>query len=428
MSLCIDCIKTPPQGFFNYHNTLMPLPNILEPETPFLGLAPFLRLSIAGTDLLPISQTLLEQTQHNPDDANLWMNLSIIMQCLGQRDIGLAMQTQALALKRTYRLPAPLYPPKICLLILVTPGDIATNTPLDCLLEGSDIDLIFFYLDQSSQLSLVPEHDAVMVAIGDSDENRDLLSDLVHALAFWPKPVINTPQNIPLTDRATNSLLLQNITGLFIPPTFRINRVALQAISSGVNHLSELFVNADFPLILRPVGSQAGRDLAKITCPAAISSYLDSVTDSVFFLSPFIDYSSKDGLFRKFRVVLINGQPFICHMAISSHWMVHYVNAGMYEDASKRDEEAKFMTNFDVFVDRHRLVFTKIHERLKLDYFCIDCAETSSGELLVFEMDHVMVVHAMDPTDLFPYKQLPMQRVQQAFREFLIESVTEALL
>lgn len=409
----------------------MPLTNTVRYETPFLGLAPFLRLSIADADLLPISKELLEQTKHDPDNANLWMNLSIIMQCLGQRDIGLAMQAQALALKRIYRLPAAQQPPKICLLMLMTPGDIAANTPIECLLQDTDIELIFFYLDQITQLSLAPKHDAMMVAIGDSDENRDLLTDLVHALACWPKPVINAPQNIPLTDRATNSFLLQNISGLCMPTTLRISRETLQIISSDANQVNEFSMSFDFPWILRPVGSQAGRNLEKFSNAIAIADYLNRVDGDIFFVSPFIDYSSKDGLFRKFRIVLIDGAPFICHMAISSHWMVHYVNAGMYEDVNKRTEEAKFLADFDVFVNRHRLVFKAIHERLKLDYFCIDCAETLSGELLVFEMDHVMVVHAMDPDDLFPYKQLPIQKVQQAFHEFLLritlESVTKAL-
>ena len=50
---------------------------------------------------------------------------------------------------------------------------------------------------------------------------------------------------------------------------------------------------------------------------------------------------------------------------------------------------------------------------------CIDCAETHDGELLIFEIDHAMVVHAMDPEDLFPYKQAHMLKVKNAFTDFL---------
>ena len=54
-----------------------------------------------------------------------------------------------------------------------------------------------------------------------------------------------------------------------------------------------------------------------------------------------------------------------------------------------------------------------------LDYFGIDCGETPEGELLIFEADVAMIVHAMDPPDLFPYKGPQMRKVFDAFRAML---------
>ncbi|HXU93703.1 MAG TPA: hypothetical protein VFP33_08620 [Gallionella sp.] len=389
-------------------------------ETPFLGLAPFLRESITGNGLWPIGRDMLADAERHPDDANLWMNLSVVMQCLGQRDIGLQIQDQALALKRIYHLHASRQPAKLRLLMLSVPGDIAENTPLDCLLENSDIDLIFYYVSHGAPLALpVPEHDVLMVAISDSDRNRDILVALEQALSGWPKPVINAPQHIPTTGRNTASMLLQDAPGLLIPPTLRTARSVLQDIASGNARLSESILGCDFPIIVRPVGSQAGRDLDKVTCPEELAAYLAKVSAAEFFVSRFIDYSGKDGLFRKFRIALIDGKPYACHMAVSSNWMVHYVNAGMYEEAQKRAEEGAFMEHFDDFALRHRAALDAIYQRTRLDYLCIDCAETNDGQLLIFEIDHTMVVHAMDPEDLFPYKQVHMHKVQQAFRDFL---------
>ena len=389
-------------------------------ETSFLGLAPFLRMSIAGTDLLPVGKEMLTRAEQYPDDANLWMNLSIVMLCLEQRDIGLAIQAQALASKRIYHLAAVQQPAKLRLLMLMAPGDLAANTPLDCLLENSDIDLDLYYVSPGVPLAQpVPEHDVLMVAMSESDENRDLLASLEQALAGWPKPVINAPQNIPATGRSVASELLQNAPGLIIPPTLNADRPALQAIAAGEARLPDLFEDCDFPVILRPVGSHAGRDLARIDGPEDIAAYLSKVDGAEFFLSRFIDYSSQDGLFRKFRVALIEGAAFACHMAVSSNWMIHYVNAGMYEDAHKRAEEASFMAHFDDFAQRHRSALDAIYTRTKLDYLCIDCAETPDGQLLIFEIDHAMVVHAMDQEHLFPYKQTHMLKVSNAFRDFL---------
>lgn len=389
-------------------------------ETPFRGLAPFLRMSIAGTDLQPVAQELLALAQHDGDDANLWMNLSLVMQSLGQRDLGLAMQQQALALKRIYHIPASVQPAKFRLLMLMVPGDLSANTPLECLLEGSDIDLNLYYITHGDPLALpLPEHDAVLVAIGESDENYDTLELLEQSLTDWPKPVINAPLYVRTTNRAVASALLQDAPGLLIPPTLHASRPVLEEIAAGEASLPELSGGCDFPIILRPVGSQAGRDLDRIASPAEIASYLARVNEEEFFLSRFIDYSGADGQFRKYRIALIDGAPYACHMGISSHWMVHYVNAGMYEDAQKREEEAAFMANFADFAQRHHKALEAIHERTGLDYLCIDCAETADGQLLIFEVDHVMVVHAMDPVDMFPYKQIHMQKVRDAFRDFL---------
>ena len=83
------------------------------------------------------------------------------------------------------------------------------------------------------------------------------------------------------------------------------------------------------------------------------------------------------------------------------------------------------MANFDNFAHRHRISLDAIYQRIGLDYVCIDCAETQDGQLLVFEVDHVMVVHAMDPEDLFPYKQQHISKIRNAFREFLFERIAD---
>lgn len=390
-------------------------------ESPFVGLAPFLRNSISGVNLMPFAQELLAQTEHDTDNANLLMNLSIAMQCVGQRDLGLAIQEQALALKRVYQIAASEQPAKIRLLMLMVPGRLAVNVPLECLLENSDVDLSFYYVSPHDPLALpVPEHDVLMVAICEDDAHFVVLDKLTETLANWPKPVINSPQHIPKTTRNAASRLLQDIPGLLTPPTLRISRATLLAIANNRTRLSQEAEGCDFPLILRPVGSQGGHGLERIMSADEIVAYLAKLSDEEFFISRFIDYSSADGLFRKMRVILIDGAPFVCHMAVSSNWMVHYVNAGMYEDAQKREEEADFMANFAVFAERHREALETIYQRTQLDYLCIDCAETKDGELLVFEIDPTMVVHAMDPEHLFPHKQLYMQKVKTAFRDFLL--------
>lgn len=390
----------------------------------FLGLAPFLRRSLESNDLHAYTQSLLALAQTDEENPVLWMNLATGFLCLKMRDIALEIQSQALSMQTIFVRAAQCTPPKFRLLIIMTPGDLSENTPLDCLLENSAVELIYYYATPEQPLPTeMPAHDAVMVALSDSAEHHDLLLLLQSRLLKWPKPVINPPHLLPQVNRDRLSMLLQHLSGVEMPQTRRASRQQLMRFKADASGTSPAY-----PLIIRPVGSQAGRDLEKISDASGLGDYLQAHNQAEFYVSPFVDYSSADGQYRKFRIAVLQGQPFICHMAISSDWMVHYVNAGMYESAEKRAEEGRFMQQFDQFVSRHQQALESIHQRLKLDYFCIDCAETQDGKLLIFEIDHIMVVHAMDNPALFPFKAEQIAKLQQAFEAYLFSLLPQPVM
>jgi hypothetical protein len=100
--------------------------------------------------------------------------------------------------------------------------------------------------------------------------------------------------------------------------------------------------------------------------------------------------------------------------------MINYVNANMNESAAKRAEEERFMVDFDRdFGARHAAALDAIAERTGLDYLPFDCGETRDGKLLLFELGTNMIVHAMDPPDVFPYKRPQMVKVFAAFEDML---------
>ena len=154
-----------------------------EPEAqslPFLGMAPFLRMSIAGIDFSSMAQEMIALAEKAPEDATLWMNLATAMMSLKHEELGLQIQNQALQMQRVYHWHAR-QPTKLRVLMLMVPGNLSANIPLDCLLEDSDIDLINYYVDPIAPHPLtspVPEHDLVMVAIGASDEQSAVLQRL----------------------------------------------------------------------------------------------------------------------------------------------------------------------------------------------------------------------------------------------------------
>lgn len=376
-----------------------------------LGLARLMRRVFAGQDLAPLGERLLARARSHPEDAAALLDLSILLLLRGQRDEGLAMQDLAIRTCPLYRLPAAADPPGWRLLVVLGPGDLMANTPLEFLLEESDVELNLLYLLPGQPLpEPLPEHDALFVAVAESERSLPLLADLARWLADWPRPVLNRPERIARLSRDGVCDVLRDAPGLRVPESVRVDRTQLEA----------RVAVQDGPLLVRPVDSHAGHDLAKLDSLGELGAYLATAPGDAFYLAPFVDYRGSDGLFRKCRVVLIAGQPYVCHYAISQHWMIHYLNAGMAEDAAKRAEEARFMAEFDAgFARRHAAAFAAIHARTGLDYVGIDCAEAPGGELLVFEVDSCMIVHAMDPVDLFPYKQPQMRKLFGAFRALL---------
>jgi hypothetical protein len=79
------------------------------------------------------------------------------------------------------------------------------------------------------------------------------------------------------------------------------------------------------------------------------------------------------------------------------------------------------MRTFDAgFARRHRTALTAMADRIGLEYFTVDCAETADGALLIFEADNTAVVHNMDHADVFPYKPPQMRKIFDAFAAMLV--------
>lgn len=377
-------------------------------------------VAMAALARLPSTELpgLIAQMFAQPVDATLYMNQFQIFSTFGNREFALDMQAKALELNTIYRI-ASSKKPAIRLLALMGPGDSTDNTPLDYLLEDSDIQLDLLYiLPDGSLPDFIPEHDVAIVALGESASNRSVLEMMRELTENWPRPVLNLAKHILRCSRDSVYRLLKDIPDLVIPPTLRVARHEME---------NELPGGLRYPITVRPLDSQAGHGLSRIGNAAELGNYLAASSAEIFYASLFMDYQSRDGLYRKLRIALIDGKPYICHLAISDVWIVHYGSSGMMDHAVRRCEEAGFMQNFERnFAWRHSSALHSIADQLKLDYVVIDCAETMDGKLLLFEADNRGWVHATDPTEFFSYKQEPMQRLFAAFRSMLLKATIKS--
>lgn len=382
-----------------------------------IGIARLSKMMFDGQDLTPLWRDLIGKYIYQHDDAASLMDLATVEQLFGNLEDGLARQAEALEQCRVYRSPVAGPAPRLKLLAFAAPGDLGTNTPLEFLLEGSDVALSTVYIVPGLPLpEQIPEHDVAFVAVGESDANLPILAEIERLVARWKHPVLNRPDRILQLSRERLFALLDGAPGIVMPMTLRLDRTSLERLGAGTVALADLLPDGEFPLIARPVGSHAGNGLMKLDGAAAMTAYLAARRETEFYVSRFVDYRGEDGLFRKYRVVFIDGKPYACHMAIADQWMIYYLNADMKGSATKRAEEERFMAEFDTgFARRHAAALAALAERVGLDYFGIDCAETNDGGLLLFEADIAMIVHAMDSPSIFPYKPPQMRKVFAAF-------------
>jgi len=380
---------------------------------PIAGLAVFAQMIFNQQDLNPIWNILVEAASNDPPDPGALLNMSMLLQLTGQPEPGLDLQNQALSITRMFkRIHGD--GSGLRILAIVTPGDFMANTPLDFLLSGSDATAYFVYATPNGALpEEVPDHDVAFFAIGESTANYQTLLGVAPALAGWQRPIINgAALTIASLTRDGVCEMCAGIPEVLAPSTAQVFREGVQAIAEGLAPLSDFLDPGTFPIIIRPIDSHAGRDLEKMDEPADLKAYLAAKSGENFYITQFIDYSGPDGLFRKQRVAFLKGKPFISHMAVSGHWMVHYLNASMDEKPERRDEEAAFMDGFDQgFALRHSKAFEGLYRAFGLEYFAIDCAEMPDGRLLLFEADVAMIIHALDSPELYPYKPRAMAKL-----------------
>jgi hypothetical protein len=375
-------------------------------EPPLLGLAALTRRAMRGESLAPFAQALKDRLADDPDDANALMDLSTVEQLRGSRAARLRLQREALTRRNLFAQNEWIEgAPRV--LALLAPGDFMANTPVEFLLEGASVNLDFLYVREEEGLLHLPPHDVAFVAVAESRANQKILALIDEASADWPHRVVNNPAAIARLTRDGAWRLLRDIEGVHFPENRRLDRASLAA-QAGI-----------FPIIIRPVDSHAGEELEKIESAEALAAYLRAHWSDEFYVAPFIDYAGPDQKYRKIRLAFVAGEPFPIHYAVSSRWMVHYLNAEMLNNAEHRAEEESFLRDFSAFTMRHAHALDALARRLGLDYFQVDCAQTDDGRLLIFEIGTAMIAHDLDCPLTFPYKAAHARRVFDAFRRMI---------
>ncbi len=284
------------------------------------------------------------------------------------------------------------------------------NTPYEDLVKDTRYESRAFFMipgigeDLSGQMG---ECDVIFNLISDADLGSDIISQSKLLLDRMKLPIINDPNRLFQTDRASISQRFAEYVGLIAPKTLRLE-IGRKVEETGLT----------YPIIGRTIGTHGGEQMQLLINDTEFDIFRQSVEGDCY-ITQYVDYVSSDGYFRKYRFIFIGDETYPYHLAIGDSWKVHHVTTRMAEHAWMRAEEHAFLKcPENVFPNKAMATLTAIRREIGLEYFGIDCALNSYGDVILFEVNATMLVHVHN--EGFEYKNPYVGKIKDAFERLII--------
>jgi hypothetical protein len=135
----------------------------------------------------------------------------------------------------------------------------------------------------------------------------------------------------------------------------------------------------------------------------------------------YLDARGAGGCARKYRVMIVNGQLYPVHLAISKDWKIHYFSADMRDHAEHRREERNFLADMaNVLGAKAMAALQGLETVLGLDYGGIDFGLNEAGEILLFKANATMVIEQPDGDPRWDNRRAAVGRIHTAVRDLLL--------
>ncbi len=315
----------------------------------------------------------------------------------------------------------PYYGEKAPVSVLLLMSAIGGNTPTRWLLDDHEFQVHTVIVEYVQPTTKLPPHQLIFNAISDADLASSALIDAKVWLESAFAPVINPPSSLETTGRLAIAKRFRGIPGIIVP---RVTRWPKTSFIDPTTREARLPQEWHFPILLRAPGYHTGRHFIKVDHERELSTALDSLPGQDVLMMEYIDVRGADGKYRKYRVMMIGGQLYPLHLAVSSDWKVHYFTSEMAEHVSNREEEARFLERMqDVLGAKVMETLQYIQKELGLDYAGIDFTVNENGDLVLFEANATMVVVPPDADPIWDYRRPAVNRILHAAQQMMMEKI-----
>lgn len=306
----------------------------------------------------------------------------------------------------------PYYGHATPLSILLLVSAVGGNTPTRWLLDDHRLQQYVVVTEFWTPTMKLPVHQLVFNAISDADLATPALIAANALLAHTTAPVINSPTAILHTTRTAITQRFSHLPGIVVPKTVLFSRELLEAPDALPTLAQHGFA---FPFLLRSPGFHTGRHFQQVENSTEFTAALADLPGQELLVIQYLDARDTDGNVRKYRVMMINGQLYPLHLAISTNWKVHYFTAEMANQPAYRAQEAEFLNDMQHVIGARAMAsLARIQSELGLDYAGIDFSVNASGDVLLFEANATMVVIPLEPGATQDYRRAAVDRVFQA--------------
>ncbi len=356
-----------------------------------------------------------------PELAIAWQNLAAIHALAGQDEAAADCRERAYRIQRVFIEGDGNATAKLRRVLILCVASTSGNVPVEILFPTDSCCRIKYAIDYAAieEDEKLPPYDLVFNAIGDPDVAAPLAGRLQRFVAHCGRPLLNRPEAVARSGRQRMAELFGDIDDVCLPPCLRITCPPATGAADAAlgSWLGSLLAEAGmvFPLLARPAASHGGVDLTRCENLVALTERLGACHGS-HYLSAFHDSRCPDGYYRKYRIIFVDRAPFPYHLAISTHWMVHYFSADMAESPERIAEERRFLEDPGaVLGDRAMAAIAAIGRRLDLDYGGMDFTLLPDGRVLIFEANATMLVHRERSNGPLAHKNPHVQRIVDAF-------------
>jgi hypothetical protein len=303
--------------------------------------------------------------------------------------------------------------------ILLLVSGAGGNTPMTSFLDDHVFETHVVVADYYDPKTPLPPHDVVFNGIGDADICSDGLEAACTLIKRTQRPVINHPLAVLKTGRLSNVMRFRGVRNVVVPRMVSCKRRML----TGPDAAS--FVGDggfSFPLMVRAPGFHTGQYFHRIEDIAGLAAAAAEMPGDDVWLIEKLDARDVNGMYRKLRVMLIDGQLYPLHLAISKDWKVHYFTAGMADAPEHRLVDGEFLADMERAIGTPAVAaLKKIYATLGLDYAGIDFAVNARGEILFFEANATMVMAPLSADPKWDYRRPAFDAVFAAVRRMITE-------